>query len=131
MGITVPSRPAIVEAGFCLAVPFLNGTLQLAKGGESLRLSNLNQGGSVAFVCINPHTGRTGMGSTSDKASGIGNQAAGKIKQGVGRAAGNDRLEAEGGAQETKGKVQKAVGETKSAVKEAADKAASVINKKL
>ena len=71
------------------------------------------------------------MGSTSDKASGIGNQAAGKIKQGVGRATGNDRLEAEGGAQEAKGKIQKAVGETKSAVKDAANRTASVINKKL
>jgi uncharacterized protein YjbJ (UPF0337 family) len=71
------------------------------------------------------------MGSTSDKASGIGNQTAGKIKQGVGKATGNDRLEAEGGAQEAKGKVQKAVGETKSAVKEAADAAASVVKKKL
>ena len=83
------------------------------------------------MTCINPHARSEGMGSAIDKASGLGNQAAGKIKQGVGRATGNDRLEAEGGAQEVKGKVQKAVGETKSAVKDAADKTASVINKKL
>jgi hypothetical protein len=56
--------------------------------------SNLNKDGSVALILINSARRSTEMGSTSDKASGIGNQAAGKIKQGVGRATGNDRLAA-------------------------------------
>jgi uncharacterized protein YjbJ (UPF0337 family) len=62
------------------------------------------------------------MGSAADKATGLANQAAGNVKQGVGKAVGNDRLRAEGAAQEGKGKAQKAVGDAKSAVKNVADK---------
>ena len=71
------------------------------------------------------------MGSTSDKVSGLGNQAAGNVKQAVGKAVGNDRLRAEGAAQETKGKIQKTVGGVKAAAKDATNKAAEAINKKL
>ena len=71
------------------------------------------------------------MGSTSDKASGIANQAIGDVKKGVGKAVGNDRLRAEGAAQEAKGKVQKAVGDAKAAAKDATNKVAASINKKL
>lgn len=70
------------------------------------------------------------MGSAGDKVAGLANQAAGNVKQGVGKAVGNDRLRAEGAAQEAKGKVQKAVGDVKSAAKDATNKAAA-INKKL
>ncbi len=61
------------------------------------------------------------MGATSDKVSGLANQAAGKVKQGLGRATGNDNLEAEGLGQEVRGKTQKAVGDAKSVVKNVAD----------
>ncbi|UVK46693.1 CsbD family protein [Mesorhizobium sp. AR07] len=71
------------------------------------------------------------MGSTSDKAKGLANQAVGDVKQGVGKAVGNDRLRAEGAAQEAKGKVQKAVGDVKGAAKDATNKAAAAINKNL
>lgn len=71
------------------------------------------------------------MGSTADKAKGLANQAAGSVKQGIGKAVGNDRLRAEGAAQETKGKVQKAVGDAKSAIKDVANKTADAINKRL
>jgi uncharacterized protein YjbJ (UPF0337 family) len=71
------------------------------------------------------------MGSTSDKVSGLANQAVGKAKEGVGKAVGNDRLRAEGATQEAKGKVQKAVGDAKSAVKDATDKTAAAIKKNL
>ncbi|UCI10550.1 CsbD family protein [Mesorhizobium sp. B1-1-8] len=71
------------------------------------------------------------MGSTSDKAAGLGNQAAGNVKQGLGKAVGNDRLRGEGAAQETKGKAQKAVGDAKATAKKATDKAASAIKKNL
>jgi hypothetical protein len=40
------------------------------------------------------------MGSTTDKIKGYANEAAGKLKQGVGKAVGNDRLRAKGAAQE-------------------------------
>ena len=71
------------------------------------------------------------MGSTSDKAAGLANQAVGNVKQGVGKAVGNDRLRAEGAAQEVKGKVQKAVGDAKASAKDATDKTANAINKNL
>jgi uncharacterized protein YjbJ (UPF0337 family) len=40
------------------------------------------------------------MGSTLDKASGLANEAIGKIKQGLGSAVGSDKLKGEGAAQE-------------------------------
>jgi uncharacterized protein YjbJ (UPF0337 family) len=64
----------------------------------------------------------TQMGSTSDKVSGLGNQAAGKVKEGVGKATGDAELETEGAAQNLKGKVQKKIGDAKSAVKDAVNK---------
>ena len=70
------------------------------------------------------------MGSTADKASGLANEAIGKIKQGVGSAVGSDKLKAEGAAQELKGDVQKAVGDAKAAVKDGANKAAAAANRK-
>lgn len=71
------------------------------------------------------------MGSTSDKIKGMANEAAGNIKQGVGKAVGNDRLRAEGAAQEAKGEVQQAVGKTKDAAKDVANRAADAVNRKL
>ena len=71
------------------------------------------------------------MGSTSDKAAGLTNEAIGKVKQGVGNAVGSDKLVNEGAAQEVKGDAQKAVGDAKSAVKDAANKTAAAINKNL
>jgi uncharacterized protein YjbJ (UPF0337 family) len=65
---------------------------------------------------------RINMGSTADKIKGTTNEAIGNAKQGVGKAFGNDRLEAEGKGQELKGKGQKAVGDAKEAVKKAVDK---------
>lgn len=61
------------------------------------------------------------MSSATDKATGLANQAAGNVKQAVGKAVGNDRLQAEGAGQKAKGKVQKAVGDAKTVVKKAAN----------
>jgi uncharacterized protein YjbJ (UPF0337 family) len=61
------------------------------------------------------------MGSASDKMKGTANDAMGNVKQGVGKAVGNDRMRAEGAAQELKGDAQKAKGEAKETVKKAAD----------
>jgi uncharacterized protein YjbJ (UPF0337 family) len=71
------------------------------------------------------------MGSTTDKIKGYANEAAGKVKQGIGKAVGNDRLRVEGAAQEVKGGAQKAVGNAKGAVKDAADKIADKAHEKL
>ena len=71
------------------------------------------------------------MGSTADKAAGLANEAMGNIKQGVGKVLGDEKLKAEGAAQEAKGDVQKAVGDAKAAVKDNANKVAAEINKKL
>ena len=62
------------------------------------------------------------MGSTADKIKGTTNEAVGNVKQGVGKAVGNDRLQAEGAAQELKGKGQKAVGDVKETIKDAVNR---------
>jgi uncharacterized protein YjbJ (UPF0337 family) len=71
------------------------------------------------------------MGSTTDKIKGVANEAAGNVKQGVGRAVGDEKLQAEGAAQEAKGDAQKAMGDAKASVKSAADKVADVAHRKL
>ncbi|CRM78758.1 CsbD-like family protein [Pseudomonas sp. FH4] len=63
------------------------------------------------------------MGSTADKAKGLANEAIGNIKQGIGKATDNTKLEAEGKIQEKKGEAQQAVGKVKDAVKNTVDKA--------
>ncbi len=63
------------------------------------------------------------MGSTSDKVKGMANEAVGSVKQGIGKATDNDRLRAEGKAQELKGEAQQALGKTKDAIKKGIDKA--------
>jgi uncharacterized protein YjbJ (UPF0337 family) len=71
------------------------------------------------------------MGSTKDKITGMANEAAGNIKQGVGKAVGSEKLQAEGKLQEIKGESQRAVGAAKDAIKDSATKAAAAINNKL
>lgn len=71
------------------------------------------------------------MSEMTDKAKGLANQAAGKIKQGVGEATGSDRLQAEGAAQNVKGQAQKAMGDPKGAVKGAASRAADAADEAL
>ncbi len=63
------------------------------------------------------------MSSTSDKIKGLANETAGNVKQAVGKAVGNDRLRAEGIAQEVKGDAQQTVGKAKDAVKKLVDNA--------
>ncbi len=71
------------------------------------------------------------MGSTVDKIKGATNEAIGKAKQSIGESTGDDKLQGEGALQEAKGHGQKAVGDAKDAVKDAADKTAVFVNKKL
>ena len=71
------------------------------------------------------------MGSTTDKIKGTANELIGKAKQGIGEATGSEKLQGEGVIQEGKGHGQKALGEAKEATKDAADKAAGFVNKKL
>ncbi|MGA3063563.1 MAG: CsbD family protein [Methylocystis sp.] len=63
------------------------------------------------------------MTSTTDKIKGAANQVAGTVKQGVGDAVGNPKLQVEGAAQKLKGEAQGAVGDAKDAVKKVVDKA--------
>ena len=71
------------------------------------------------------------MSGTTDKISGIANEATGKAKQGVGSVVGSEKLKNEGAAQEVKGDAQRAVGDAKNAVKDGANKAANAINKSM
>lgn len=61
------------------------------------------------------------MGSTTDKIKGYANQAAGKVKEKIGRATGSGKTETSGNVQAVKGKAQVATGKTKAAVKKATD----------
>jgi uncharacterized protein YjbJ (UPF0337 family) len=67
------------------------------------------------------------MSSTTDKIKGVANEAIGNIKQGIGNATDNDKLKAEGKAQELKGETQKTVGDAKDGIKNAADTVKSKI----
>ena len=59
------------------------------------------------------------MSSTEDKIKGMANEAAGNIKQGVGAATDNERLEGEGQTQEVKGEAQQTLGKAKDTVGDA------------
>jgi len=63
------------------------------------------------------------MSSTGDKIKGMANEAVGNVKQAVGKATDNDKLRAEGKAQELKGEAQQTGGKAKDAVKNTVDKA--------
>ena len=63
------------------------------------------------------------MSSSTDKIKGMADQAAGAVKQGVGKAVGNTRLEAEGAVQKNAGKAEQAYGKAKDAVKKVIDRA--------
>jgi uncharacterized protein YjbJ (UPF0337 family) len=62
------------------------------------------------------------MGSIADKAKGLANEAVGNIKQGIGKATGDRRTEAEGVVQERKGEAQQTIGKAKDAVKKGVDR---------
>jgi uncharacterized protein YjbJ (UPF0337 family) len=57
------------------------------------------------------------MGNTTDKIAGVANQAAGKVKEGLGKATGSRELETEGLAQEAMAKAEKLIGDAAPAVK--------------
>ena len=61
------------------------------------------------------------MTSAVDKMKGMGNQAAGAVKEGVGKAVGNEKLQGEGAMQKAKGDLQEAKGNAKDAVKKVID----------
>ena len=56
------------------------------------------------------------MGELKDKAKGLANEAAGNVKQAIGKATDNERLRAEGAAQERKGEAQNLAGKVKGAL---------------
>jgi uncharacterized protein YjbJ (UPF0337 family) len=56
------------------------------------------------------------------------NEAAGSLKQGIGKIVGPDKMQAEGAAQKPKGKAQVGVGEVKSTVRDGAKAADKVFD---
>ena len=54
-----------------------------------------------------------------DQIKGAAKNAAGSIKEGVGKATGNNKMAAEGAAERVEGKVQKGVGSLKDAARAA------------
>lgn len=61
------------------------------------------------------------MGSTKDKIKGYANEAAGNVKQAVGKIVGSEKLQADGVLQERKGEAQVAVGKAKDGANKVAD----------
>ena len=56
-----------------------------------------------------------------DRVAGAAKQAAGGVKEAVGKATGDRKIEVEGEAKKTEGKAQNAVGGAKAAVREVLD----------
>ena len=54
-----------------------------------------------------------------DEMKGAAKDAKGSIKEGLGKASGDERMEAEGAAERVEGKVQKGVGSLKEAARDA------------
>lgn len=54
-----------------------------------------------------------------DQVEGAAKDLKGSVKEGVGKATGNERLEAEGAGEKVAGKVQKGVGNLKEAARDA------------
>lgn len=52
-----------------------------------------------------------------DQFKGAAKEAGGNVKEGLGKMTGNERLQAEGKADQLEGKVQKTVGDVKSGLK--------------
>jgi uncharacterized protein YjbJ (UPF0337 family) len=67
---------------------------------------------------------------SSDKIKGVANEAVGNIKQGIGKILGNEKMQAEGVAQELKGEGQQAMGDAKETVKKGSDKARKALGMK-
>ncbi len=63
------------------------------------------------------------MAIDKDRVEGSLKQAGGAIKENVGAAIGDKKMEAEGAATRAEGKIQNAAGGVKDAVRDAADKA--------
>jgi uncharacterized protein YjbJ (UPF0337 family) len=55
---------------------------------------------------LNAEPAASEMSGNTDKAAGMANEAAGKIKQGIGKAVGSDKLQGEGAGQQAKGDAQ-------------------------
>lgn len=62
------------------------------------------------------------MGSTSDKIKGVANEAAGNIRQGVGKATDDHEMHDKGVLQERKGEAQQDRGEAKEQLKRTIDR---------
>jgi uncharacterized protein YjbJ (UPF0337 family) len=102
--------------------PNLLGSMKCRRKKMKLRANPSGQPCVTTFSHPDVHRRNT-MGSTGDKVKGMANEAAGNVKQGVGKATGNDKMRAEGVVQEKKGEAQQAVGKAKDAVKKGVDKA--------
>jgi len=58
----------------------------------------------------------------SDRIKGTGKQAAGSVKEAVGKVVGDKKMEAEGSTEKNIGKIQNAVGGAKDAIRQAVGK---------
>lgn len=61
------------------------------------------------------------MGSINDKITGAANQAAGNVKQRLGKAIGDKQMETDGILQDIEGDAQQAIGKAKDALKKVVD----------
>ncbi len=56
------------------------------------------------------------MSELSEKTKGVTNDVVGNVKQGIGKAVGNEKLQVEGLVQEAKGEAQKKLGDVEGAL---------------
>ena len=70
------------------------------------------------------------MSSTTDKIKGTANEAIGKVKQKIGEATGDRKMQGEGALQEANGRGQKVLGDAKDLARDAVDKATGAAGRK-
>ena len=125
--LATPKNPQSLSAAAC----FLRVAMEPRRCRHVVQVNGSAKAWVLQAWQSRKHAMEKPMGSSTDKVKGYANEAAGKVKQGVGKAVGNDRLRAKGAAQEIKGDAQKALGKAKDAIKSAADKVSAKAHEKL
>jgi uncharacterized protein YjbJ (UPF0337 family) len=93
----------------------LNSGPQFRAGGTNPAAGGFLSTGRHLPPCRPARSRSVHMGELKDKAKGLTNEAAGNLKQGIGKVTGNEKLRAEGMMQERKGEAQQLAGKIKGA----------------
>ena len=123
----VPHRLRCASSGATAPLPIDRLlAIWIAGGGSIVRDIGGTDGSQCRCLVIETITSEEKeiiMGSTTDKVAGKANELAGQARQGLGKAVGDDKMQAKGIVQEAKGDAQQAKGKAKEAIKDVIDRA--------